>query len=424
MPRQHLTDLWIKNLKPPPPPDQIDYFDDGRASVRGLILRVSYGNTRTWRVMHYSSSGASKTFKLGRYPVMTLAQARDAALDFLRDPKKHTEQRVAPETFDDVVKKYLALYVHKNNLRTAKVIEQRIAKYLTPRFKDFEIGSIRRRDLVELLDDIEASNGAPMAQAMLTVFKGIASWQMSRDEDYRSPIGPHMKRYQTPVRDRVLDDAEIRAFWSATGDLGVFGGMCRVLLLTGQRRAKVNLMQWDDIVDGVWHIRTEPNEKPNPGKIKLPQMVLDIIEAQPKFKKSPFVFSGLRGRGPFIAIGQYVEHLERRMKLILPDMEPHTLHDLRRTFRTRLAQIGIEETLAQRCIGHVVGTRNARRYNHHPFFDEMAVAFQALADHVSGLVTPPPSGNVVRLTGRQRPQRASIREGMGGPDVSTHDAPR
>lgn len=199
MPRQHLTDLWIKNLKTPLAPQQIDYFDDGRASVRGLILRVSYGGTKAWRVMHYSSAGASKTFKLGRYPVMTLSQARDAALEFLRDPKKHTEQRVAPETFDDVTTKYLTLYVKKNGLRTAKVIEQRIAKYLTPRFKDFEIGSIRRRDLVELLDDIEASNGAPMAQAMLTVFKGIATWQMSRDEDYRSPIGPHMKRYTTPV---------------------------------------------------------------------------------------------------------------------------------------------------------------------------------------------------------------------------------
>lgn len=423
MPRQHLTDLWIKSLRPPPPPQQIDYFDDGRASVRGLILRVSYGDTKTWRVMHYLPSGGSRTFKLGRYPVMTLGQAREAALEFLRDPRKQTEQRAAAETFDDVVKKYLALYVKKNNLRTGKVIEQRIANHLTPKFKHFEFGSIRRRDLVELLDDIEAKNGAPMADAMLTVFKGIATWQMARDEDYRSPIGPHMKRYNTPVRDRVLDDAEIRAFWSATGDLGIFGGMCRVLLLTGQRRAKVNLMQWDDIKDGVWNIRTEPNEKPNPGRIKLPQMVLDIIEAQPRFAKSPFVFSGLRGRGPFIAIGQYVEKLEQAMKLTLPEMEPHTLHDLRRTFRTRLAQIGIEETLAQRCIAHVVGSKNARRYNHYPFFDEMTVAFQALADHIAAIVTPAPQ-NVVRLSGRRRPQRASIRAAQGGSGVSTHDAPR
>ncbi len=423
MPRQHMTDLWVRNLKPPPAPQQIDYFGDGRSSVRGLILRVSYGNTRTWRVMHYTSSGASKTFKLGRYPVMTLAKAREVALEFLRDPKKHTEQRVGPETFDDVVTKYLTLYVRKNGLRTAKVIEQRIAKYLTPKFKDFEFGSIRRRDLVELLDDIEAKNGAPMADAMLTVFKGIATWQMSRDEDYRSPIGPHMKRYHTPLRDRVLSDAEIRAFWSATGDLGVYGGMCRVLLLTGQRRTKVATMRWDDIKDGVWEIRTELNEKPNCGSIKLPQMVLDIIEAQPRFKKNPYVFAALRGRGPFNAFGEYAALLEKGMKKILPEMLPHTIHDLRRTFRTRLAKIGIEETLAQRCIGHVVGTKNARRYNHHSFHDEMAVAFQALADHIAALVTPPPA-NVVRLTGRRRPRRASIRAGMGGSDAPAHDAPR
>lgn len=443
MPRLHMTDFAIKNLSIPPRPEkeknsesppvrsQEDYFDDpaARGGVRGLILRHSYGNTKTWRVMVYLNKGKSKTFRLGRYPEMTLAAARKAALDFRANAKERIKQSIPTQTFDTLADEFIAEYVNKpfgkrkTPMRTGHVVEQRINKHLRPRFKFFEFASIRRKDLAEALKDVRKAHGIAMGDAVLEIFKNMAVYYETLDEDYASPVNKKMRRYNNPDRERVLNDEEIRAFWEATGKLGTFGSMCRVLLLLGQRRQKINLLRWDDIKDGVWDIRTEPNEKPNPGRIKLPKMALDIIKAQPRFKNNPFVFAALRGRGPFNSIGQYVNQLEAAMKVILPDMEPHTLHDLRRTFRTRLAQIGIEETLAQRCIGHVVGSKNARVYNHYPFFDEMAVAFQSLADHVAGIVTPPPA-NVVRLTGRQRPQRALIRAAQGGSDVSTHDTPR
>ena len=57
-----------------------------------------------------------------------------------------------------------------------------------------------------------------------------------------------------------------------------------MLLLTAQRREKVTTMRWDDVIDGVWTIRAEEREKGAPGELKLPQLALEVIAAQPRIR--------------------------------------------------------------------------------------------------------------------------------------------
>ena len=70
-----------------------------------------------------------------------------------------------------------------------------------------------------------------------------------------------------PLRDRVLNDAEIRAIWNATGD-DDFGKIVRLLLLTGCRRDEIGTLQWGevDLDTGVMIILRRQDEEPqNPG---------------------------------------------------------------------------------------------------------------------------------------------------------------
>ena len=55
-------------------------------------------------------------------------------------------------------------------------------------------------------------------------------------------------------------------------------------------------MKWDDIDNGVWTIATEKREKGNAGALVLPDMALDIIEAQPSWATTLMFFAG-RGDG-------------------------------------------------------------------------------------------------------------------------------
>jgi hypothetical protein len=73
-----------------------------------------------------------------------------------------------------------------------------------------------------------------------------------------------------------------------------------------------------------------------------------------------------------------------------------TIHDLRRSTRSRLSELKVEERVAERAIGH--GSRNGliRIYDQHEYRDEIRAAFEAWHARLRSLVSPPPP-NVVPL---------------------------
>src|SRR5215468_6867997 len=73
MPTRALTAASVARIKPPDK-GQIDHFDKG---FPGLALRVSYGGARAWAYM-FRAHGKLRRITLGRWPAMSLSEARDA----------------------------------------------------------------------------------------------------------------------------------------------------------------------------------------------------------------------------------------------------------------------------------------------------------------------------------------------------------
>lgn len=422
MPVKHLTDATLRALlnDPPPPRKQIDYFDDvTKGGTKGLFIKHSFGGTITWYLMWYQKGGKSKIHKLGRYPSLKLAEARVKAQRLqvaLHDDRDHFAKLKQAEieaeakrlTFATVVEKFKKLYIEKNKLRTGKVMVQQIEKHLMPKFREREFKGIKRLEIAEHLDLIEENHGPTMADAVLAVFRSIASFHAARDDDYNSPIVKRMRRSKPNPRKRVLNEAEIRAFWTATATLGTYGALARVALLTGQRKAKVGNMKWGDIKDGVWTLGHEEREKPNCGMIKLAPSVLSLIEAQPRLDKNPYVFPAMHKRLSFNSFGQYALMLTKAEREVLPDMQEHTLHDLRRTFRTLCSELDIDRDTAERCMGHLIGNAIERTYDQHKYLGKMTAAFAAVARHVQNIVTPPPTNVVTLRRGRGTERGARV----------------
>lgn len=416
MAKRKLTDKTIQNLtfsspttKGGKPRTQEDFFDDpASGGFPGLILRLSYGGTKNWRAMYYLN-GKSRTYALGKYPVMGLAAARKAAREFLADQNSFLAKPKKQETFADVVVDYLESDIRARKVITAKVIEQRINKHLLPYFRDLPFVAIRRDKIAKRIDAIKAKHGASMAGGVRQIMQTMCGWYMDeRAEDYQSPFPAryHGRRrkelYASKPRERVLDtDDELRAFWQATGELGTYGDILRVLLLTGARRTKVATMRWEDIDDeGLWRLPRDDREKFNVGAIRLPAVVLEIINRQPRFKNCPYVFPGKRGRTPFNEWGQYSKLLLAAERRYMPSMEPHTTHDLRRSFATRAGAIGIPRDIGELCLGHLLGSKVERTYRKNRPEAEIQAAFQTVADHIMAVVGRPPPNNVVRLGAR------------------------
>ena len=72
---------------------------------------------------------------------------------------------------------------------------------------------------------------------------------------------------------------------------------------------------------------------------------------------------------------------------------PFVIHDLRRTFRTGLARLGVATEVAERCIAHSSGPSLKACVVLTIGFgypDEMQAAFEAWAAFVAKIVTPKP----------------------------------
>ena len=125
--------------------------------------------------------------------------------------------------------------------------------------------------------------------------------------------------------------------WSGDAETaGNLGAMIRLLLLTAQRRAKVYWMRWQDIApDGIWSIPVEAREKGNGGRLMLPPLALSIINSQPHFASSPYVFAQRPGNRTVSAFHDTCG---------LPDWR---LHDLRRTSRSLMSRLGIAYQVAE-----------------------------------------------------------------------------
>jgi integrase len=407
MPKRNLTEEGVKRLRAPAQGKQVDYFDGVQP---GLVLRVNYGGAKVWRALHYlkriSPDGKRITIptttKLGRFPTLSVKDARAKARTFLADPQKALAQAEVG-SFQEIAQNWIVRHVQANKLRSQPEIERILANYILPKWRDRPFLEIRRREVNDLLDYVADQHGLSQADSVLAVIRGVMGWYQTRDDNYSSPIVRGMVRNRNgKSRERILSHDEIRVVWNACDQLGRFGALTKILLLTAQRREKVATMQWTDLADGVWSIASEEREKGNAGVLKLPPLAVEVIAAQPRLAGNPYVF-GFRRALPFSAWS----HWKAQLDALLKGMPPWVFHDLRRTARSLMAEIGVADHIAEQVLGHAIrGVQGI--YNRHAYSEEKADALARLAALVERIVRPPTGDNVVAAEGRF-PRRSARR---------------
>lgn len=378
-------------------PDAAKRITIGDPDTRGLYLRITPKGQKTFTIVARNPEGKQIWREVGNVDDMELEAAREKArLGVKRikaglEPFEVEAPAKPPPTFREVSDIYLERHVKKQALRSAGEIERQFNKDIWPAFGDKPFVSIKRKDVAALLDQIE-DRGPVMADRVLATLSKLFNWYAARDGEFVSPIVRGMNRTKPAdrKRKRILDDGEIRAVWNAAD--GTFGAFVKILLLTAQRRSKVRTMKLADIVeDGTWTIAGEAREKSNAGTLKLPQMAIDIIKAQPVIKDNPFVFAGA-GKVALNAVSNEKAALDKKAKIA-----PWVLHDLRRTAKSLMARALVRPDISERTLGHVIGGVEGV-YDHYDYGPEKAEALAKLADLMT-LILNPPEDNVVQIKG-------------------------
>jgi integrase len=186
---------------------------------------------------------------------------------------------------------------------------------------------------------------------------------------HSSPV-PRL-RFQTTSRSRVLSDKELRLVWQRAEQVGYpYGTIVQLLLLTGQRRGEIAALRasWVD-EDGVTFASqiTKNGREHRIPLGPLTRAIINSVEGEgdllfPARGKTETSFSGW-------------SKAKREFDAPL-GLAPWTLHDLRRTYATKLAELGTPIHVTEKLLNHVSGTLSgvAGIYNRHAYWEEMVDA--------------------------------------------------
>jgi len=386
--RKTLSDKGVLALKP-----RAARYALPDPELRGGYVRVQPSGARSYWAIARSPAGQQVWTLVGALDVLKLAEAREKAREAIARVRAGLPAvEVPPESFKAVAEQWLRRHVAAKGLLSEAEIRQRLEKHIYPKFQNRLFAEIRRSDVAALLDAVEDDFGPRAADHVLEIVRRIMNWFATRNDGYVVPLVRGMRRWNPTenARERILSDDEIRLLWKVTESHGQFGRFVRLALLTASRREKLATMRWSDISeDGVWSISTASREKGTAGELKLPQMALDIIHAQPKLGDNPYVFAG-RGDTHISGYSKFKQALDAKLAIA-----PWTLHDLRRSARSLMARADVRPDVAERVLGHKQqGVKGV--YDRHAYFDEKGAALAKLATLVDNIVSP--RDNVVVLT--------------------------
>lgn len=404
-----LTDVLVRAIKPPAS-GRLELVD---IRCPGLALRVTPAGVRSW-CLRFRDPRTAKTSRstIGKYPDVTLADARAAAGDLRREvaqginpveAKRQARRLIAATTFAHLAERYLDEHARRAK-RSAAADERNLRLHVLPDWATRPYAEIERRDVIALIERLIGAGKPTLANRVQALVSSIYTFAIDADLVSANPCARLRRRGVESKRERVLSDEEIRTFWMHIVRPPVsplLGMALRLQLLTGVRPGEVAGMRRDELehfadpTRAGWFIPAERMKAKRAHYVPLSPLasatVSQALELVPK--DQPFVFASQKAVGAIranalpIAMQRFGEHLPDEAEGAGTWKEdPPTPHDLRRTAATRLAGLGVSGEDVSAVLAHsAVGVTKAH-YDRYDRAREKRYALELWAKALSEIV--------------------------------------
>jgi integrase len=367
------------------------YWD---SDLKGFGLRLHVGaDGKLWRsfVIQYRFGNRQRKYNLGSTEKITLADAKKLAKKLFGqvangvDPAEVKEEQRRASTallFRDGVAQYLDM--QEKLLRPASFKNCKL--YLTGKqyfgnLHGMPVNEITRSHVSTAIDKIVSRGTAVTASRCRAWLSGFFVWCLERGHAESNPVIGSATVETAPARERVLTDDELRKVWNACGD-DDFGKIVRLLILTGCRRGEVGGLRWSEIDMDAGTITIPGTRTKNKRAHTLPitDAMRAIIESVPRRVDRECLF------GETAAVGFTGWN---SMLTFNSGVKDWTLHDLRRTVATGMANLDVDPHIVEAALNHASGHKAgvAGTYNRAKYVPQIARAFGLWCDHVHSVVT-------------------------------------
>jgi integrase len=344
-----LSTLTISKLKPPKS-GRREVYD---RQVPGFGIRITDRGVKSFIFLYTSPTKHKRArITIGRVGEINLETAREQARELrrlVRAKKDPGEVRVSTHHgFPEVVEVYARRIL--DGQRSGADTKQIINRELMPVWGSRSIAEITRGDVLDRVEHLIDAGKPEAARRLFAIIRRLFNWVIARGVHGidRSPcdrLRPADIIGRKPSRSRILSDDELRELWRATERIGYpFGSMLRLLLLSGLRCREISDARWTELDLGK-AVFTIPKERMKGGVahvVPLTAEMTAIINALPRIDGNECLFtSGLVGDRPISGFAEMKKRLDRLMGTAMTG--PWVLHDIRRTFRTRLSRLPVPE---------------------------------------------------------------------------------
>jgi integrase len=392
-----LTNEAVRNLPAGPSGDAIYPDSDPRNGVPGLYLRVRASGSRTF-IIQWRQGQFQRRATIGKVGVLSLDEARKAArkalvgIDEGNDPLAVRARSRADGKliFETVAREYLDVKAKEMKASSLDQCTRHLLKYLKPLHR-LAIGKIDRATIAVELRAISKKSGPVQADRARSTLSAMFGWCVGEGILEANPVVGTNKQSKAKSRDRVLTDDELVAVWTVA-PASDFGRIVKLLVLTGQRRDEIAALQRAEIGDGVLALPAARTKNGRAHDVPLSTQALAVLGDHPERVGREYVFGD--GEGGFSGFSSAKERLDQAS-----GVTDWTLHDLRRTMATRMADLGVQPHVIEAILNHVSGHKAgvAGVYNRSTYAAEKRAALDLWGTHVQTLLARLEGANVTVL---------------------------
>lgn len=392
-----LTDKEISNAKPREKSYKL--YDGG-----GLYIEIAKSGGKLWR-MKYNYAGKEKLLSFGKYPVVSLADARQRRDDAKKrlandtDPSEvkriENQQRkiVSSNSFEAVARDWFDRHLSKKAETTKAKVISRMDRFVLPYIGKRPVSALTAPDILEVVRRVEAHGSLDTAHRVQQEIGQIIRYAIQTGRAVSDPT-PSLRgalppivqaHFASPAEDPVKVGELLRTMEAFKGSPTVAAAI-KILPMVFCRPVELRLMKWADVDLDAAEWRYTATKTNTPHLVPLTKQVIAVLKDLHPLTGhllGGYVFSG--GRSPMRPMSDAAINAAYR-RLGIDTRTELTGHGWRSVARTMLHErLGYEPDVIERQLAHAVKDANGTAYNRTRFIDERRVMMQAWADYLDKL---------------------------------------
>jgi integrase len=358
--------LTVRSVEAMKPSDKDVILWD--SELAGFGCKLTPAGNRSYFLYYRTKGGDQRRPRIGSHGPMKPEAARAIARAWLaevaqgRDPSLSRAQDRAAPTFDILCERYLIEHAEVRKKASSAEGDRRLARlHLRPALGSKKVAAITRSDIAALHHQLrrtpyEANRVLALASKMFALSE---RWGLRADG---SNPAKNIDRYKEEKRERYLTSAEVSRLWQVLNSDAAKERVSpaaiaaiKLLMLTGRRLNEVLRLQWA-WVDLDAKLLRLPDTKGGRLTVSLADAAVGLLsDLKQSAGEHAFVIPGAVKNRPLVNLQKPWRTLRA-----IADLNDVRIHDLRHTFASVGAGMGMSLHMLGRLLGHTQAATTAR----------------------------------------------------------------